>query len=122
MGPCVASVDDQGRVLFSPLAVNAREMTPIPEITVLPTAIPTAFSTPQFSNTRAISALTINNNFNVDVLCDYGVSTPAPFTVPAGTIYTDNFGARQEKMSSPVRCIRASNTPSTGSLKIFADN
>lgn len=126
--PCVASVDDVGALLLSttpgPAAQTPvpKEMTPIPEVTILPTAIPTSWPTPQFSNTRAVSALTINNSYNVDVQCDYGVSTPAPFTVPSGTIYTDNFGARGEKMSSHVRCARVANTPNTGSLKIFGDN
>lgn len=116
------AVDRYGRRIAAPAsAASTSEVTPIPQITVLPTAIPTAWPTPQFSNSEPLSSLTIRNGFDQNVWCDYGVSTPAPFTVPAGSTYTSNFASRDRRMSSSVRCLRPAATPASGTLEIWGE-
>ena len=101
---------------------NLKELTPIPQVTVLPTAMPTAFGTPFLAaNAEGARSLTINNGFNQDVWCDYGVGTPAPFTVPAGSSFFSNFANKGMRASGAVRCIHPSSTPASGTLQIFGE-
>lgn len=118
----VSAVDRAGRIIVSPPSTGSTtEVTPIPQVTIIPTAIPTAWPTPQFANSAPLSSLTIRNGFDQNVWCDYGVATPAPFTVPAGSTYTSNFASRGRKMSSSVRCLRPAATPAAGTLEIWGE-
>jgi hypothetical protein len=97
------------------------EVTPIPMITVIPTAIPTAYSTPQFTNTDALRSVTVDNGFDQDVWCAFNGSTSTHFRVRAGTAYFKNWAENQQKYSGGVSCIRPSSTPASGTLVIYGD-
>ena len=92
-------------------------VTPVPEVTLAPAGVPTAYPTAsQFGSGVSLKTLTILNQYNVDVKCSYGISTPAPFTVPAGAAFTDNYSARGAFLNGGVSCTRPANTPASGNL------
>jgi hypothetical protein len=98
--------------------------TPIPMVTVQLTAVPTALSTPQFVVTptnRAMRTITVDNTSgSAEVQCAYGGSATAHFSVPAGTVFTDNFGDRGLVSAASLACNNpTANVASTGSLKIY---
>ncbi len=102
------------------------EMTPIPMVIVAATAVPTAFSTPQYivtpTNSVARSITVDNSTGSAEVYCAYNGSATPHFKVPAGAAYTDNFGDRAQVMPRALGCINpAQNTPSTGSVAIYGD-
>lgn len=121
-----ASVSDTGRLFIesisTPVPVNPQSaaMTPAAMITILPTAVPTAYSTPQFPNTEALKTLTIDNSTgDAEIQCAYGGGTTSVLRVPAGSVFTENYGDRNTTMSAAVGCIRSGPTPSTGSIAIY---
>jgi hypothetical protein len=99
------------------------EVTPIAQVIALPTQMPTAYAvTPYpFVNTAPLKAIRINNGFNTDIFCTYGLaaSTPIPFLVPAGSQHYENFAANGSKMSSGVSCIHPVATPASGTLSVW---
>jgi hypothetical protein len=102
------------------LAPGGAEMTPAAMVTILPTAVPTAFGTPQFANTTPLRTFTVDNSTgDVEIWCAVGGLTAASFRVPAGSTYTDNLGARGNVMSGAVGCIHPANTPSAGTIAIY---
>lgn len=99
------------------------EVTPIAQAIMQPTALPTLFPvTPNaLTNSAALKAVRINNQYNTDIQCSYGAAaaTPLPFTVPAGTQHYENFAANGAKLSSGVSCIHPSSTPASGTLQVW---
>lgn len=121
-----ALVDGKGQLyinsLGTPIPVSqaaGAEMTPIAMVTVLPTAIPTAYSTPLAILSGAKTMTVDNASENQEVWCNYGGGTATHFSVPAGSIYTDNAGTRGDTISTGIACIHPGSTPSAGSLKIY---
>lgn len=111
--PAAAAVDANG---LAPL----KEATPIPMATIIPTALPTAWPTPQFTGSTDAVSTTIVNQFNVDMWCDNGLATPAPYSVPSQTSKTDNYGANGRKFSGSIRCIHpGAPTPGSGTAQIY---
>lgn len=114
--------------LLGPVFVHAQPtgftvVTPIAKITQLPTAIPTAYGTPQFVNSTSLRSITIYNGFDQPVDCQYGapVTPIAPFRVPANSAYTSNFGSRNQVMQTHIGCIRTGSTPASGTLEIWGE-
>jgi hypothetical protein len=102
----------------------ATVQTPIPMVTVQLTAVPTALATPQFVVTptnRAMRTITVDNTSgSAEVQCAYGGSATAHFSVPAGTVFTDNFGDRGFVSAASLACNNpTANVASTGSIKIY---
>lgn len=116
---CPAAVDSFGRLYPSSSSAAMGEVTPVPAITILPTALPTAFSTPQFSNSGALKTRTICNTTNELLLCANDMATPIPYPILANTCETQNFFMNGQKMSTGIGCIHPSNTPTGGSVLIF---
>lgn len=105
-------------------AVVATEITPIAQMVMNPTALPTVFpGTPNaLVNSVALKAIRINNGFNIDLNCTFGAAgaTPIPFTVPAGTEDFENFQQQDAQMSSGVSCIHpGAATPASGTLQVW---
>ena len=113
-------------IIASAQSFVASEMTPMPMVSVQVTALPTAYATPQYIATPtngALRSLTVDNaTGSTEIHCAYGGSTTTHFSVPAGSVYTDNFGDRSQVMPRAVGCINpASATPSTGTVRIYGD-
>lgn len=106
----------QTPVPYSPALV---EMTPVVMVTVLPTAMPTAFTTPQYAGLAGAKSYTVLNGFNQDVWCAYGGASAAAFAVPATSSLTDNCGARGDTCAGGLSCIHPSSTPASGTLQIW---
>jgi len=96
------------------------EATPIPMVTVLPTAIPTSYPTPPFGVGQPLKTRTVCNLTNQDLHCaDGNYATPAPYIVPAGACSTYNYAANGLQMSRGVgACIRPANTPASGYISV----
>ena len=90
--------------------------------TILPTALPTAYSTPHFANTAQKRHVWIRNSTNEEVWCAVNGSTSTSIVVPAGATWWDNLGARDQKLSGPIGCIRPANTPASGNVIIGGSN
>ncbi len=100
------------------------EITPIAQSVMLPTALPTLFPvTPNaLVNSAALSAVTIDNQFNIDLNCSFGAAaaTPLPFTVPAGTAFFYNLARDGKKLSTGVSCIHpGAATPASGTMQVW---
>lgn len=105
-----------------PASMAQAEVTPATMVSILPTAQPTAFGTPQFANTASLLTVTVDNaTGDTEIWCAYNGATAPSFAVPAGSVFTDNFGARGQKMSGAVGCIHPGNTPAAGVVRIYGE-
>lgn len=103
-----------------PVAPATSALTPSPMITIVAASVPTAYGTPQFSNSSALKTVTVDaSTINQETWCNYGGGSTTHFKVPAGSVYTDNMGTRGNTMSSGVACIAPIATPSAGTLAIY---
>lgn len=94
------------------------EITPVPMITILPTALPTAYSTPQFANATPLASYYVNNTTNQEIWCSFNGGTSTHFPVPAGSIWYENLSSNGKKFSGGIACIHPANTPSSGTVEI----
>lgn len=103
-----------------PITLNSAlaEATPAAIATILPTALPTAFGTPQFPNTNALKSAFINNTTNQEVWCATSGGTSPTIVVPAGSYWFDNYGDSDAKMSGAIGCIHPAATPASGTVEI----
>jgi hypothetical protein len=106
----------QTPVPYSPALV---EMTPVVMVTVLPTAMPTAFGTPQYAGLAGAKTYTVQSTFDQETWCAYGGATSAAFSVGASKTVTDNCAARGAQCSGAISCIHPANTPASGTLQIW---
>jgi len=90
--------------------------------TILPTALPTAYSTPQFNNTATKRHVWIRNSTNEEVWCAVNGSTSTSIVIPAGSTWWDSLGARDQKLSGGIGCIHPSSTPASGNVIIGGNN
>lgn len=95
------------------------EQVPVPMVTILPTALPTAFPTPQFGAGQTLRTRTVCNSTNVEIWCTDSYPTVSPYSVPAGSCETQNYGANNSQASKGVGCIRPANTPASGTVNIW---
>lgn len=98
------------------------EITPLPMVTILPTALPTAFSTPQFANSTALASYYVNNTTNQEIWCAFSGGSSPHFPVPAGSIWYENLSSNGKKFSGGIACIHPANTPSSGTVEIGGSN
>ncbi len=114
-----AACDTAGRFLGAPLGTSSlAEATPIPCVVVLPTAVPTAFGTPQFAAVTNMKSMFVQNTTNIDVACALGGATTPQYIVPAGSVWYENYGANGLKNSAAIGCTRLGATPASGQLTI----
>lgn len=95
------------------------EQVPVPMVVILPTALPTAFPTPQFGAGQTLRTRTVCNYTNVEVWCTDSYPTVSPYSVAAGACETQNYGANNSQASKGVGCIRPANTPASGTVNIW---
>lgn len=108
------------QAIQTPVSLAGAELTPVAMITIIPTAVPTAYGTPQFANSAALKTVTVDNSTgNVEIWCAYDGLTATSLRVPAGSVYTDNLFAHGNVMSGPVGCIHPAATPATGTISIY---
>lgn len=92
-------------------------------VTVLPTALPTAYSTPHFNTSGSrLKHIWIRNSTNEEVWCATNGSTSTSIVVPAGSTWWDNLGARGQELRGAVGCIHPSSTPASGNIVIGGNN
>jgi len=104
--PCLTFAQEKGAVVGKDI------------VTILPTAVPTAFSTPQFANTTRLSSAFVRNSTDIEVGCAFSGATAPHFVVPAGSTWWQNFGANDEYHAGPIGCIRFAATPASGNIII----
>lgn len=112
--------DTAGRFIQAPSGIGSLAVTtPIPYIAILPTAVPTAFGTPQFAAVANLKSLTIDNSTNIDIVCAYGGSITPAAIIHGGSTYTENYASNGLKMSAAVGCARLGATPASGQVSIW---
>jgi hypothetical protein len=95
------------------------ETTVLAEVTILATAVPTAFGTPQVAaDPSGKASIFISNTTEQSAECAFNGSITPNVTVLSGSVYYENYAANALRMSQAIGCHRTGTLPTTGSIKI----
>lgn len=95
------------------------EITPVAIVTVLATAVPTAFGTPQATNASAAKFMQVCNYTDQLIWGAYNGGTSPQFSVAPGGCYWRNWGAANGKVSTSVAIARPGTLPTTGDVEVW---
>lgn len=94
-------------------------MTPGPAVSILATAVPTVFPTPQATTSAAAKFMQVCNGTNQDIVGAYNLATVPYFRVRVGDCYYRNWAANKETYNGPVAIARPGTLPTSGEVSIW---